>query len=49
MLSPIFLGPLKKMKPIQVQIVAKAMITISRNDLTKNTFESNEIVELSKI
>ena len=49
MLSPIFLGPLKKMKPIQVQIVAKAMITISKNDLTKNTFESNEIVELSKI
>ena len=49
MLSPIFLGPLKKMKPIQAQIVAKAMITISRNDLTKNTFASNEIGELSEI
>ena len=48
-LSPIFLGPLKKMKPIQAQKVAKAMLNISRNDLTKNTFESNEIVELSKI
>ena len=48
-LSPIFLGPLKKMKPIQAQIVAKAMLNISRNDLIKNTFESNEIVELSKI
>lgn len=47
-LSPIFIGSLKKMKPIQAQIVAKAMLNISRNDLTKNTFESNEIVELSK-
>ena len=48
-LSPIFIGPLKKMKPIEVNIVAKAMLNISKNDLTKNTFESNEIVELSKI
>ena len=48
-LSPIFIGPLKKMKPIQANIVAKAMLNISKNDLTKNTFESNEIVELSKI
>ena len=47
-LSPIFIGPLKKMKPIQANIVAKAMLNISKNDLTKNTFESNEIVELSK-
>lgn len=48
-LSPIFIGPLKKMKPIQANIVAKAMLNISKNDFTKNTFESNEIVELSKI
>ena len=48
-LSPIFIGPLKKMKPIQANIVAKAMLNISKNDLTKNTFESNEIVDLSKI
>ena len=48
-LSPIFFGPLKKMKPIEVNIVAKAMLNISKNDLTKNTFESNEIVELSKL
>ena len=39
----------KKMKPIQANIVAKAMLNISKNDLTKNTFESNEIVDLSKI
>ena len=37
------------MKPIEVNIVAKAMLNISKNDLTKNTFESNEIVELSKL
>ena len=49
LLSPLFIGPLKKMKPIHSEIVAKAMLNISRNDLTKNTFESNEIVELSKI
>ena len=48
-LSPIFIGPIKKMKPIQANIVAKAMLNISKNDFTKNTFESNEIVELSKI
>jgi uncharacterized protein YbjT (DUF2867 family) len=48
-LSPIFIGPLKKMKPIQALLVAKAMMNISKNDLTKVTFESNEIVDLSKI
>ena len=48
-LSPIFIGPLKKMKPIQALLVAKAMMNISKNDLTKATFESNEIVDLSKI
>ena len=48
-LSPIFIGPLKKMKPIQALLVAKAMMNISKNNLTKATFESNEIVELSKI
>ena len=48
-LSPIFIGPLKKMKPIQALLVAKAMMKISKNDLTKATFESNEIVDLSKI
>tara|TARA_B100000965_G_scaffold67596_1_gene53121 strand:+ start:429 stop:1085 length:657 start_codon:yes stop_codon:yes gene_type:complete len=46
MLSPLFLGPLKKMKPIQSEIVARAMIRATNENLEKNIFESNEIVEL---
>ena len=47
LLSPLFLGPLKKMKPIHSEIVARSMIKFANEDLQKNTFESNEIVELS--
>ncbi len=47
LLSPLFLGPLKKMKPIQSEKVAKAMIKISNGDFRQQVFESNEIVELS--
>jgi uncharacterized protein YbjT (DUF2867 family) len=47
LLSPLFLGPLKKMKPIQSEKVAKAMIKISNGDFKQHVFESNEIVELS--
>jgi len=47
-LSPFFIGPLKKMKPISCNLVAKAMLNISNKVLDKVTFESNEIVELSK-
>ena len=46
LLSPLFLGPLKKMKPINSEIVAKAMIKAANENLEINTFESNEIVEL---
>ena len=46
LLSPLFLGPLKKMKPIHSAIVAKAMITITQNDSSKTIFESNEISEI---
>ena len=46
-LSPLFLGPLKKMKPIQSAVVAKAMIRSANKDLQKKIFESNEIVELN--
>ena len=45
-LSPLFLGPLKKMKPIHSATVAKAMISSANKNLEKNVFESNEIVEL---
>ena len=47
MLSPLFLGPLKKMKPIHSEKVAKAMINVSNGDFNKTIFESNEIVEVS--
>ena len=46
-LSPLFLGPLKKMKPIHSEKVAKAMIKISSGDFKQHVFESNEIVEIS--
>ena len=46
-LSPLFLGPLKKMKPIHSEKVAKAMIKISNGDFKQHVFESNEIVKIS--
>ena len=47
LLSPLFLGPLKKMKPIHSKKVAIAMVKITNRDFKQNVFESNEIVELS--
>ena len=47
LLSPLLLGPLKKMKPINSEKVAKAMIKIANEDLEKTIFESDEIVELT--
>ena len=46
LLSPLFLGPLKKMKPIHSETVAKAMIAITQNDSSQTIFESNEISEI---
>ena len=48
LISPLLLGPLKKMKPIHSEIVAKAMIVVIQNDIQQNILESNEIVELNK-
>ena len=48
LISPLLLGPLKKMKPIHSEIVARLMIKVANEDLQKNTFESNEIMELTK-
>ena len=48
LLSPLFLGPLKKMKPIHSETVAKAMIVFIQNDIQQTIFESNEIVEINK-
>ena len=47
LLSPLFVGPLKKMKPIQSATVAKAMIAITQNKVSKTIFESDEIADLS--
>ena len=47
LLSPLLIGPLKKMKPINSEKVAKAMIKIANENLRKTTFESDEIVEIS--
>jgi len=46
LLSPLFLGPLKKMRPIHSEIVAKAMIAIVQNENQQMIFESNEISEI---
>ena len=46
LLSPLLLGPLKKMRPIHSETVAKAMIRAANENLEKNIFESNEIAEL---
>ena len=48
LLSPLLLGPLKKMKPIHSETVAKAMIVVIQNDIQQTIFESNEIVEINK-
>jgi len=47
LLSPLLLGPLKKMKPIYSETVARAMIAVVQNDIQKTIFESNEIVQIN--
>ena len=47
LLSPLFLGPLKKMKPIHSATVAKAMVKIANENLGKIIFESDEIFEIT--
>ena len=45
-LSPLFLGQLKKYKPIKVENVAKAIINIAQNNYQKTIFESDQLVEI---
>ena len=47
-LSPLFLGPLKKMKPIHSETVAKAMIKIANENFPQKIFESDQILDLLK-
>jgi hypothetical protein len=47
-LSPFFIGSLKKMSPIRADLVARAMIYLSNNKIEQETFESNEVSKLGK-
>ena len=47
LLSPLFFGPLKKMKPINSETVAKAMVKVANGNVQKSVFESNEIANLN--
>ena len=47
-LSPLMMGPLKRMKPIHVKTVAGAMIKIAQSKLNQTIFESDEIVKLNE-
>ena len=46
LLSPLLLGPIRKMRPIHSETVAKAMIKAANENLKKNIFDSDEIAEL---
>ena len=47
-LSPLMMGPFKRMKPIHAKLVANAMINIAQSDLKQIIFESDEIVKLNQ-
>ena len=46
LLTPILVGPLRKMRPIRAEIVAKAMVKLANENINQSLFESNEIAEL---
>ena len=45
-LTPILIGPFRKMRPIESEKIAKAMIKLANENINQSIFESNEIVEL---
>ena len=45
-LSPLFLGNMKKYKPIKVEYVAKAMLQVAQKNYQKNILESDEIAKI---
>ncbi len=45
-LTPILIGPFRKMRPIKSEIVAKAMIKLANENINQSVFESNEINDL---
>ena len=46
LLTPILVGPLRKMRPIRAETVAKAIVKLANQNINQSIFESNEIVEL---
>ena len=46
LLTPILIGPFRKMRPIQSKIVARAMIKLANENIDQSVFESNEISNL---
>ena len=46
LLTPILVGPFRKMRPIQSEIVARAMIKLANENIDQSVFESNEITNL---
>jgi len=46
-LSPLFLGKLKKYKPIKVQNVVKAMLSIAQKNYKQTVYESDKLKEIS--
>ena len=46
LISPLLIGPLKKMRPIHSESVARALIKVANESFQQTVFESNEIVNL---
>jgi len=46
LLTPMLIGPLRKMRPISSEIVAIAMIKLANENISQNILESNEILDL---
>ena len=48
LLTPIFVGPLRKMRPINAEKVANAMIKLANENINQSVFESDEIFNLMR-
>ena len=48
LLNPLFIGPLKKMKSIHSETIAKAMIKLANENNDRKIFESDQISDLVK-
>ena len=48
LLNPLFVGPLRKMRSIHSETIAKAMIKLANNNIDQKIFESDQISDLVK-